>query len=299
MKKTYEELLFDANVSYCEIINAQNIPTYLYKYQSFYSQDMVENKYWSDNLKGAFHLSIGKEFEDQNDCKPYINKASVIDSLEKFFCSLNLTQTEIQALLTVLDSDLNNKYFEDIISNYQSEIRIGCFTTSPDNNYLWEKYANNKTGYCLEYKTSKSPLFKHTTLPVLYSKRPYDSSLTLVHIIIFEYLRQQDNKTFKKKIESYCARIAKLAYIPLFIKEYTKWSLEEEYRMFLLKHRNTQIGLLIADNFLNENANIDLSDAITTIYLGEKFYMNLNHELLKEKIDSIASELNIKVVQKR
>lgn len=302
MKKSYEEVLLDASISYDEIISRQHMPQYLYKYQCFYSQEREENKYWRDNLRGTFHLSLGKEFEDKNDCKPYINKAEVCSIIKNSLLHFGVTHKDIYNILMGLDSILTQEYFESIISNYQSEIRVGCFTISSDNHDLWKKYSNGETGYCLEYQTSKSPLLMHSTLPVLYSDKPYNSSLTLANTIILEFVKQQKNRDDLEQFEIYepiFAKIAKTAYVPLFIKEMDKWSFEEEYRLFLLKNRNTQIGLLKAEDFLDAKANINLSSAITTIYLGKRFNANANHKILKEEIDCIANEMGIRVVQKQ
>lgn len=302
MGKSYEEILLDASISYAEIISCQQMPQYLYKYQCFYSQDGVENKYWRDNLRGVFHLSLGEEFEDQNDCKPYTIKTEVCNIIKFFLLNFDVSQKELQNILLGLDNTLTKKYFEGIISNYQSKIRVGCFTVSSDNNDLWKKYSNNETGYCLEYKASKSHLLKHSTLPVLYSDKPYTSSLVLANLIILEYVKQWKNRTLPEQLKIYeCvyAKNLKLAYVPLFIKERCKWSFEEEYRLFLLKNRNTPIGLLKAEDFLDANANINLSSAITTIYLGKRFNSNSNHKVLKEEIDCIANEMGIRVVQKQ
>lgn len=302
MQKSYEEILLDASISYDEIISRLHMPQYLYKYQCFYSPKMVENKHWRDNLRGTFHLSLGKEFEDQNDCKPYINKTEVCHSIKKFLSNFGVAQKEIQNILLGLDNVLTKEYFEGVTSNYQSEIRVGCFTASSDNNDLWKKYSNDETGYCLEYKTSKSHLFKHSTLPVLYSDQPYNSSLTLANALILEAVQQGKNRTLPDQLaiyESVYAKIAKTAYVPLFIKEMNKWSFEEEYRLFLLKTRNTSIGLLKAEDFLDAKANINLSSAITTIYLGKRFNANANYKILKEEIGCIANEMGIRVVQKQ
>lgn len=97
-------------------------------------------------------MSLGKDFEDKNNCKPYINKTDVFIIIEKLLSGLGEAQEDIQCLLTGLNSNLTQKYFDGIISNYQKEIRIGYFTVLPDNSELWVKYFNNESGYCLEYQ---------------------------------------------------------------------------------------------------------------------------------------------------
>jgi hypothetical protein len=305
MKKTYEDVMLDPSISFNTMIEYQTMPEHLYKYQSFYTNDMQENKYWKDNIRGTFHLSLGREFEDYNDCKPYMNKQEISSFIENFLrngSSYKPSDNEIKAICTALDNTLTQDYFEGVISNYQSDIRIGCFTESSDNFIMWEKYSSSKTGFCLEYSTSKNDLFMHSTLPVLYSDQPYNCSLSLSTFLILESYRRGKGRGQEEQLEifrSLYEKGLKTAYVPLFIKEKGKWSFEEEYRMFLLKNRNTQIGLLRAEDILDENSNINLSNAITAIYLGENFDMNPNHIMIKNEILQIADEYKIKVYQKK
>ena len=117
-----------------------------------------------------------------------------------------------------------------------------CFTISSDNITMWEKYANNETGFCLQYSTKKNNLFMNSTLPVLYSEKPYNSSLLLASQIILESCRQVKERSQEEQLEIYrpiYEKILKTAYINVFIKEKIKWEFEQEYRMFLLNNRNT------------------------------------------------------------
>lgn len=302
MKKSYEEVLLDANISFEQIISSQQMPQHLYKYQCFDSQEGEENRYWRDNLRGAFHLSLGKDFEDKNDCKPYMDKKTVCDYIQKFFLNLKVAPEQIQQILDGLDDSLTQNFFESIISNYQKDIRVGCFTKSSDNSKLWGKYANNETGYCLEYETQKSELFMHSTLPILYLDNPFNSSIAFANALILESVQKGKNRTLSDQLAifgSVYEKNVKWTYVPLFIKERDNWSFEEEYRLFLLKNRNTQIGELKAKDYLDAHANINLSSTITTIYLGKRFDMNPNHKVLQEEIDCIAKEMGVTVIQKQ
>lgn len=69
--------------------------------------------------------------------------------------------------------------------------------------------------------------------------------------------------------------------------------------MFLLKNRNTRIGTLRADEISDRNSNVNLSEAVTAMYLGENFYNNGNYETIKEEVIQIAAEMKIEVFQKK
>lgn len=304
MKKTYKEILLDPSISYCTMTECQQMPKYLYKYQGFYSKEGKENIFWRQNIRGNFHLSLGNEFEDYNDCKPYMDKNKIMKMIKGLLLSgsSHIDQTIIEGAMDEVNEVLTPEYFENVMSNFRSQVRIGCFTASADNLDMWEKYACEKTGFCIEYQTEKNKLFRYSTLPVLYSDKPYDSSLSLACSMILGINQkakgrslEEDSKIFKSVYE----KMLKTAYIPLFIKEFKRWSFEEEYRMFLLKHRNTQIGMLKRDEILDKNYNINLSNTISAVYLGENFERNKNYEAIKNEIIQMAEEMQIKVFQKR
>lgn len=300
---TYEEILLNPNIPFNTIIEKQFMPKYLYKYQCFYSEKLLENKFWKENIKGSFHLSLGSEFEDNDDCRPYFNKNKIIKILYDYLeYSKQLSEEQIKKVLTQIDHALTPEYFDRVTMNYQNHIRIGCFTKSSDNITMWEKYANKETGFCIEYETSKNQLFMHSTLPVLYLETPYDISLSLVSHIIIDSDQKARNLSDEEKIKLYepiYEKSMKVEYIPIFIKEKKKWSFEQEYRMFLLKNRSTAIGKLKAAEILDEKFNIDLSDAITAIYLGARFAENKNCDEIKDEIIQIVQSMRIKLFQRK
>ena len=56
----YYSLLFSGEHSLDAIAHLYKVPNKLYKYQTFYTTQLQENPYWSDNLHGAFHMSLAK-----------------------------------------------------------------------------------------------------------------------------------------------------------------------------------------------------------------------------------------------
>lgn len=297
----YEEMLLSPGISWDAMTAGITIPSKLYKYQSFIKADGKVNPHWIENMEGQFHMSLGCEFEDINDCRPYFNKQLTLDYIDEFLRSFNAdckTRTEISNKLT---HTLTNEFFASVISNYQRKIRIGCFTDFSDNEQMWTKYARTKTGYCIEYDTSKNKLFQLSTLPVLYRTQPYDCSLTFANSLILEANRQGKNRTFEENSEIFeliYEKILKTAYIPLFIKQKGRWDFEREYRMFLLPHRNTRDGMLELSQYLDNNYNLDLANAISSIYLGENFAELDNSDELFEKIISTCRAKRLKLFRK-
>ena len=207
----------------------------------------------------------------------------------------------IDQILNELGNLITEKYFIQVMNNYQNSIRIGCFTDSSCNNKMWNKYAFQKSGYCIEYDTQKNPLFSLTILPIMYSDKPYNSSLTLANSLIIEAnknAKQYSAEESLKRFESIYRKILKTAYIPVFIKQEQVWQFEHEYRMFLLKNRNTREGILKDVDYLDSNYNIDLSKAVSAVYLGENFSKNKEYHALLNKIITICQEKEIKLYRK-
>ena len=299
MNEKYKNDLYNPKLSFDSLIDRITIPKHLYKYQYFFSDNHIENIYWKENIQGAFHLSRGCEFEDTNDCKPFIDINKVCEIIESLLKKINTPKSN-ETIMSI-KAAFQNDYIKTVESNYQKDIRIGCFTTSSNSKRMWNKYGNDSTGFCMEYNTDQNKLLKYSTLPILYTDEKYDSSVTLANQLIIEINRKAKGRTLSEDIDvmqEIYQQILKTVYIPIFIKK-TEWSFEEEYRLFLLKHRNTPIGMIKAEDELNEHNNIDLKSEVSAIYLGENFHLNPNYEQLKKQVTEIAVMMKIRIFQKK
>lgn len=299
MNEKYKNDLYNPKLSFDSLIDSITMPKHLYKYQYFFSDNHIENIYWKENIQGAFHLSCGCEFEDTNDCKPFIDINKVCEIIESLLKKKNTPKSN-ETIMSI-KAAFQNDYIKTVESNYQKDIRIGCFTTSSNSKRMWNKYGNDSTGFCMEYNTDKNKLLKYSTLPILYTDEKYDSSVTLANQLIIEINRKAKGRTLSEDIDvmqEIYQQILKTVYIPVFIKK-TEWSFEEEYRLFLLKHRNTPIGMIKAEDELNEHNNIDLKNEVSAIYLGENFHLNPNYEQLKKQVTEIAVMMKIRIFQKK
>ena len=297
---TYKEALFSPDISLANLAQSMVLPPKLYKYQSFYKNDGTPNPFWKGNMNGEFHTSLAREFEDEYDCVPTFSKENVRNYIDNFLQHHNTPTEECKQILRQLD-DIIDISFKKIINNYQTEIRIGCFTQSSDNEKMWNKYANDKKGYCIEYDTEKNRLFKLLMLPVFYSESLYDASRVLSNWILLESFRQAKHRSLEENYKI-CKQLyeqnLKMSYIPLFVKNEQRWGFEQEYRMFILKHINTCQGLLKMDELLDDKFNLDLSDSITAIYLGGNFFENKDSIALLNEVKSIVNRKNIRLVIK-
>lgn len=301
----YKKMLFSPEISYDEITSSIKPPPKLYKFQSFYKQDGKENPYWRKNMQGEFHTSLGKEFEDENDCKPYFDRIEIFKIIENFLAYNHLKQEEIEEMRKILEPLITEEQLnKKIANNYQSQIRIGCFTDSSDNLEMWNKYSDMGKGYCIEYNTNQNELFQKSTLPVLYGV-VYNSSLTFASLLILDIMENAKKRTSEENLSIYediYKKVIKTTYIPIFIKN-SKWSFEREYRMFILEHRTiTTSGrskLLKKEDLPDKNANLDLSEDIKTIYLGENFEKNKNYKELLENVFLITENKKIPLFIKK
>lgn len=302
MLKNYSEILQNGDIPLCEMCEYIEKPSKVYKYQGFYQtkdNEYIESPYWSNNMKGDFHLSLGREFEDKNDCRPYINKQAVISGIRNFFKKMNTEDELLNQIEKGLEESINDTTLAQITDKYQGTISIGCFTQKKTNEDMWNDYADSSKGFCIEYDTSKNELFRNSMIPIYYSDIPYDSSWTMIAGLILTSTQKGKARTLEDNIKIYgqtYERILKTTYIPLFYKN-TRFSYEEEWRMFLLEHRTHNGRAINRENFIESNNNINLSEAISAIYLGINFKQNADYEEKLSIIKRVVKEKQIKLYQ--
>jgi hypothetical protein len=61
-----------------------------------------------------------------------------------------------------------NDWINDI-DEFQSKLRVTCFTEDGNNPLMWSHYANNHTGVCLKFEPSKDSNFENAIFPVSYT----------------------------------------------------------------------------------------------------------------------------------
>lgn len=110
--------------------------------------------------------------------------------------------------------------------------------------------------------------------------------------------KQYSDEESLKRFASIYGKLMKTAYIPVFIKQKQVWQFEHEYWLFLLKKRTTRAGILKAEDYLDSNYNIDLSKAVSAIYLGENFDQNERYHVLLDKVTSICQAKGINLFRK-
>lgn len=127
----------------------QNKPMFLYKYR-------VGNDYDIDALKqNKIWISRATEMDDEEEGKLYINKEEFAQALE---------------IMEENDPKFRNSKYRKTIEKVPLEVKkstlICSFSEICDNEDMWNKYANQKRGFCIEYKFDE--LFREEKNPLLY-----------------------------------------------------------------------------------------------------------------------------------
>lgn len=152
-----------------------------------------------------------------------------------------------------------------IAYNARKETGICSLAESNDIDYMWDNYATDSTGYCIEYDLSDYKLAKNV-LPVIYQdERETNIIMQLVGSFIGQIITGFSNGLIQADSSH---------FIRLFLTKYKKWEYQKEWRF--LGHANEK----------------PKAPKIKTIYLGKNVsaenekkirkYANLNNIIIKK-----------------
>lgn len=228
---------------------------------------------------GIFQVS--KFRRDCNKMIPYcveqredIDKKKVTDYLK-----------EMQKLMQDSFKEFDVSHFEESLNatwhllreGFRERLQIYCLTYDKDNRKMWEDYADNRKGFCIEYDFSDLDKYSFDDLkkllylvPVYYAKnQPYFNVQKL-----FDYVL---DRGIDPKADLGLADIEKSLYSILPYK-HTDFACEKEWRLFI-------------DNIKsNVQSNIFDFPFISAIYMG--------HDIIyqdEQKLKTIAKNLKIKL----
>lgn len=115
--------------------------------------------------------------------------------------------------------------FEDLIRiAYYAKEKLGIcsFSELKEEEQFWEEYADNESGYCIEYDVSCYELNKNI-FPVSYT----DERITdIIQSLVENFIAQMIYGFSYGKIET-----DKSQYLRLFLTKNTKWSYQKEWRL--------------------------------------------------------------------
>jgi hypothetical protein len=138
-----------------------DIPSKLYKYESFSTQSLA-------NLKnGNIYFSLPNQFNDPFDCSLPINldlSLKSIDSFrDRFIARGGLPENSIQQLKAMSNDELLIMLQKAAYENIEKSLSgkgVSCFSNSFNNLLMWSHYGEKHTGFCLEFDSSYEPFNK-------------------------------------------------------------------------------------------------------------------------------------------
>ena len=220
-------------------------PDKLYRYRCF-------NAYTDSELfDGEVHLNTPDKFNDPYDTffEGYLNAFINETGMNKHNDGKDIDITE--GILINEDGRIEkaDEAFKKTLKGWHNNFHIACFSEKLDSLPMWAHYANNHTGYVIEYNTSKMPEY---ILQNFY------------HMIYIE-----DSKKF---LNDNIRNIKGL--IPYSLLKSKEWEYEYEWRYVELGH--------------NVSETLQLKEYITNIYLGINCTLSNNkmleyYEKLAEK----------------
>lgn len=143
-----------------------NVPTLLYKYESFSAQSI-------ENLKNQIiYFGSPSRFNDPYDCavSPRIKDPTdeEVEKIQLHYLSQHDLPVQVRqrfqgATLSSLREmvlRIGQNALDDAVKKFLSQQGVSCFSEKPDNLLMWSHYAGHHKGFCLEFKTNLEPFAK-------------------------------------------------------------------------------------------------------------------------------------------
>lgn len=252
------------------------LPEKLYKYCSF-----DKNKHNINNFKGEkIYFSHVDEFNDpfeftfQNykNFDEFIENLPETESKQKYAIRLRnnrhrMSQEEKNILYSNFASDLKNLNME--------LIRVCCLSSLNDNILMWSHYAQDHTGFCLEFDFKfKNNNLKEIIYPVAY----FDEMPSILK-----------NPSL---CPNNCNQCEPVQYKKSWITKNSQWEYEKEWRILFTNEELSKTPTEKEDCFINFEYKLP-ENSITKVYLGCKI-----NEENEKTITEIAKEKKIPIYRK-
>lgn len=287
----------------------------LYRYRSFNTEMLNDYSYihhgminiekWKfEAFEGLVYPSSPLYFNDPYDCEfcvqsdaleGILGRKTYIDLLEKRF---HLKQEEKNRILysdnieramqivlqahggRLSDSWMNilKKGLYNCMSTIKDAVRVVCLSEAYNSMLMWSHYAQNHTGYCIEYDFEENDMFYKHLYPIMYTKDRYVVSKT-----------DMINENTEWIYRTTCRKA-------------DVWSYEKEWRIVTanfnkvmpqkLKHPNGKYVLDLKNNiksfYLGAKISEDFKDEI--IQFGEKNYLDIFQMILSPNTYELNAE---------
>lgn len=194
-------------------------------------------------------------------------------SLQQMYPNTNLAPlvNYIANIPELLDKPYINEQFKTFISvavKARQKLGICPLCETKDNNKLWELYANNDTGYCIEYDISDYDLNREI-IPVIYKD---DRNCNVIVQLVDMFINDMISNFSYGKIKTDISQ-----YLSLFATKNLIWEYQQEWRLIgnagekakAPKIKAIYLGLNVSEE--NENK-------------MREFFKNKNVEIIKRRV---------------
>ena len=106
--------------------------------------------------------------------------------------------------------------------NAKNETGVCSLSESKDDSYMWKNYADNYSGYCIEYDVSDY-VFNSAIFPVVYQD---DRNTNILEQIVYNFIGQMIFGFSDGQID-----VDKSQFLRLFLTKNTKWAYQKEWRI--------------------------------------------------------------------
>lgn len=217
-----------------------NIPQKLYKFEPFKGErisTVINNKLW---------FSVPKDMNDPFDSRGVCWDYQKVEELLQSYIPEERLKEKFEK--NSIDDIMN-----EFISSARDNIKITCFSEELYSMPMWAHYAENHTGFCIEYDFKRldnnHDLTKYL-YPVGYEANRYDITN------LFEMVLRSDYKDPRIKLLFFLMNI-----------KHNSWSYEKEWRIINLREPSP-----IIEQFTG--GNVDCPIKPSAIYLGIYFDNN-------------------------
>lgn len=224
----------------------KNIPSKLYKYQPYKENrisTIINKKLW---------FSIPKDMNDPFDSRGICwNTNEIEDSLKA-----RVQKDKIKEFGSI------DSIVDGAIASLRNNIKITCFSEKLFSMPMWSHYANNHTGFCIEYD---------------FTRLSYENDLTkYLFPVGYESHRYDITNLLKMAISEPDDPRVNLFFFLMLLKQ-SRWSYEKEWRIIKMRRSEQKVF---------ESGYEDCPLKPTAIYLGVNFDKNEVHTV-KEKLKSL------------
>lgn len=151
--------------------------------------------------------------------------------------------------MNILESGLSG-----CLNKIKDAVRVVCLSEVYDSMLMWSHYAQNHTGFCIEYDFEEKDMFYKHLHPVVYTKERY--AVSKIDML-------DGNKEFLYKTTC---------------RKSDVWSYEKEWRIITANYNKVMPQKL---KYPNGNYVLDLKTNIKAFYLGAKILDNFKDEIIQ------------------